>query len=437
MRKLKYEDLLELGLLSHFKFFELKGIAKKEEDSIENLGTIIVLSTEEIKVEPRIIETDSILAFHFSERGRFSAFFKNLFESKCLEVKGRKVSYEKSVSHIESKWDDKSMVVRSYKDSVPIEDSINEEFITQLDEPYDGFYDFCEDFLGKRNVGGGTSSWIEARIPFDEILHLNKDENMLRIKTQIDPRDINLRIIIHSENGAVFRLKKNLIDLNKERGDFVLLLPDETQKIVVFPVLKKKILGRFVFVEEPKYDVVEQMIQKWVEKYGYQPDKNYSVGNVSSLEWHVYHLLCAFSSCIWIGIKEGMWKEIFKEFGLEETVDFILRGKKGEKKIVLIECMQSYTTREGDIGERGIRKLIYLRDKFSELNYNVYSVFVCGQKWEDRKTYLKGKIREDIYYIFRENLERIEKNLNRIRTLDDLIEYCFRKSHESAISVEM
>lgn len=425
MWRIKYEDLEELGLLSYFKFFELKGIAKKMDDSIENLGTKINLSMEEFKIEPKIIETDSILAFHVSKEGKFNLFLKNIIEKKCFKIEGREVSYKKTIDYIRSSCFYDTMIVESYKESIPIEDAIHDEFITQLKEPYDGFYDFCEEFLGKRDFGGGRSSWIEIRIPLEEIFQLSKEKNILKIKTRIELKDIILRIIVHGKNGAVSRLNKKLSNLSEDRGYFVLHLPNEIQETVVFPIFKKRRLGRFNFLEPPKYNIVEHMIHKWIEKHGYTPDKNYDFRNVSSLEWHIYSLFSSFSSCLWIGLKEELWKEVFKEFGFVETVDFIIRSKN-EKEIFLVECMQSYTTKEGDIGERAIRKLLYLKEKLSELGINVHPIFIIGELWEDNKKYLEGKIREDINYVFKENLDTIQQNLSKIKTPEDLIKYCHK-----------
>ena len=133
------------------------------------------------------------------------------------------------------------------------------------------------------------------------------------------------------------------------------------------------------FKEAPLF---KKMISSYLEKYGYKSDTSYNVGNVSSLEWHVYHLLSSVFPIVWVGLKEDFWRDVFKEFGFEETVNFIsFIGNSA----MLIECIQKYTTDKGDIGEREVRKLLYLKEKLSKIGFIVYPILICGENYEDNK----------------------------------------------------
>lgn len=178
------------------------------------------------------------------------------------------------------------------------------------------------------------------------------------------------------------------------------------------------------FREEPLF---KKFILSYLKKYGYQPDKNYNAGNISSLEWHVYHLLSPIFPTIWIGLKEEYWKEVFKELGFDETVDFILFINNS---VVLIECIQKYTTSKGDVGEREVRKLLYLKEKFSKMGFTTYPVLICGENYEDNKAYLEKRIREDIYFIFNEGLKQMKDEVDLIKNPRDLLKYSKTKISE-------
>ena len=169
----------------------------------------------------------------------------------------------------------------------------------------------------------------------------------------------------------------------------------------------------------------KKLTSSYLEKYGYKPSANYSVGNINSLEWHIHHLLSPIFPIIWVGLKEEFWREVFKEeLGLDETVDFI---SFTDNSIMLIECIQKYTTGKGDVGEREIKKLLSLKEKFLKFGFTVYPVLVCGENYEDNKAYFESKLHKDIYFIFNEGLKQMLEEVDLIKNPEDLLRYCKKK----------
>ncbi len=246
----------------------------------------------------------------------------------------------------------------------------------------------------RRNVRGNYLIMENKRFSSKDILSSNLDEDLLTCEVKhifkISP--------MSEEDEICFWISSKLGMLYHDR----ITMKRELKGV---PFLKKLILS-------------------YLEKYGYQPDKNYRVdnvdNNVNSLEWHVYHLLSPIFPIIWIGLKEDYWRGIFKDLGFDETVDFI---SFTNNSVILVECVQKYTTDKGDVGERKVRKLLYLKEKFYELGFITYPLLICGENYEDNKVYFEGKIRKDVYFIFNEGLKQMQEEVHLIKKPEDLIRY--------------
>jgi hypothetical protein len=182
------------------------------------------------------------------------------------------------------------------------------------------------------------------------------------------------------------------------------------------------LIKRKEFKKEPLF---KRLILSYLERNKRELENLKNI-RINSLEWTIYHLLSPIFPILWVGLKEDFWKDIFKEeLGLDETVDFIsFTGNS----IVLIECIQKYTTSKGDVGEREVKKLLNLKGKLSKLGFIVYPILVCGENYEDNRAYFESKLREDIYFIFNEDLERIRIEMDLIKNPNDLIRYCKMKA---------
>jgi hypothetical protein len=246
----------------------------------------------------------------------------------------------------------------------------------------------------RRQMEGNYAVMENKRISFNEISPTIFDEDFLMC-------EVKSTFNISPQDEVYFRISSKLGILHHD----LILIQD---------LIKRK-----EFKEAP---VFKKLTSSYLEKYGYKYSANYSVGNINSLEWHLYHLLSPIFPIIWIGLKEEFWKDVFKEeLGLDETVDFI---SFSDNSIILVECIQKYTTDKGEIGERGIRKLLYLKEKISKLGFIVYPILVCGENYEDNKAYFEGKLREDVYFIFNEGLKQMLKEMDLIKKPEDLVRYC-------------
>jgi len=170
---------------------------------------------------------------------------------------------------------------------------------------------------------------------------------------------------------------------------------------------------------------VRSVIDHFLEKYGYQRNTSYQLGGVDSLEWYVYHLLGFVYPLIWMGLDESKWKNVLEDFGIEETIDFFAIK---DDEILLIECIQHYTTSKGEVGEREIRKLYHMKRKFSDLGLFAYPVLVCGDRFNENPEYFKKIVHDnpEIYFLFYDDLEQIRQNIHVLSSFEDLLRFCRR-----------
>ena len=124
-----------------------------------------------------------------------------------------------------------------------------------------------------------------------------------------------------------------------------------------------------------------------------------------------------------MGLREDYWKEVLKDFGIEETVDFFALK---ENKILLIECIEQYTTSKGEVGEREIKKLYHMKHKFSDLGLYIYPVLVCGDRFNENPGYFEKIVHDnpEIYFIFYDDLEQIMQNIHVLSSFDNLLRFC-------------
>ena len=190
---------------------------------------------------------------------------------------------------------------------------------------------------------------------------------------------------------------------------------------ILFYVLNKvESLRRKEFIKEP---LSKRIMLKYLHEYGYKPFTNRRAkSNISSLEWHLYHVLGLIIPVIWLGLNEDMWKNIFKEYGIEETIDFI---SFNGNSVILIECIEKYSTSQGNVGERAIRKLLHLKEMFEKHGYDATPILVCGQEYEKNKRFFDAEIQrfKDIHFMFSEDITELTNNVDKITSHHDLLRY--------------
>jgi len=157
-----------------------------------------------------------------------------------------------------------------------------------------------------------------------------------------------------------------------------------------------------------------EIVKKLLNSYGYDLGKSHM--NVDSLELYVYYLLSHVFPVVWIGLNESLWLRIFKEYGLDSTVDFIL--PLGDE-FILIECVQRYHTRKkGEIGKAEATKMLRLKKKLEEKGFKVTAVLICSEEYMKEYELMDG-----VYYIFKEGLDKMVREIGNIKKPRDLLKY--------------
>ena len=192
--------------------------------------------------------------------------------------------------------------------------------------------------------------------------------------------------------------------------------------------LKAKRDPRVLFLKRIVKDLIDELrIGSFLS-----PGKDVGIrgSNINALEFYVYNLLSTSFPLIWTGLWERLstpsseiLKEVFRKYGLEETVDFLsFMGNK----VLLIECTKKLSEDYDD----KVRRLLHLKDRLSKMGFIVYPFLIIGEKFEEKKQFMKEKLYEGIHYLFGEELDRVADMKVIISEVEDLARYARRKTSE-------
>lgn len=100
--------------------------------------------------------------------------------------------------------------------------------------------------------------------------------------------------------------------------------------------------------------------------------------DIDPLEWLVYCVFSSiFSHVIWLGLSEHLaeWRQSFNKDGFANLIDFI--AFEGDT-ILLIECVNQYSSNRSLVGDVEIKKLLHWKDKLNTLGYLSKPILICG-----------------------------------------------------------
>jgi hypothetical protein len=149
---------------------------------------------------------------------------------------------------------------------------------------------------------------------------------------------------------------------------------------------------------------------------------------VNPLETYVYYLFSQLFQCVWIGLFENtIWRNIFLgKDGSSHTVDFILFENES---VTIVECTRQFMSRRSISGEYEAGKLTNVKAVLESYGYNVNAILVCAEAYATNPDLFNKVIHNfnQVYFMFKEDLEEIESNLPIISKIDDVL-ICSRNS---------
>jgi hypothetical protein len=129
-----------------------------------------------------------------------------------------------------------------------------------------------------------------------------------------------------------------------------------------------------------------------------------------------------------IGLFENtIWRNIFLgKDGPSHTVDFILFDKES---VTLVECTRQFLSNRSISGEYEVGKLTNVKAVLESYGHNVNAILVCAEAYATNPDLFNKVIHnfDQVYFMFKEDLEEIESNLPIISKIDDVF-ICLRNS---------
>ncbi|MFZ0512108.1 MAG: hypothetical protein WAM14_10925 [Candidatus Nitrosopolaris sp.] len=143
---------------------------------------------------------------------------------------------------------------------------------------------------------------------------------------------------------------------------------------------------------------------------------------VNPLETYVYYLFSQLFQCVWVGLFENIWRNIFlrKEGPSQHTVDFILFDKES---VTLVECTRQFMSDRSILGEYEAGKLTNVKAILEGYGHNVNAVLVCAEPYANNPQLFNKAINNfnQVYFMFKEDLQEIESRLQTINNIDQVL----------------
>jgi hypothetical protein len=134
------------------------------------------------------------------------------------------------------------------------------------------------------------------------------------------------------------------------------------------------------------------------------PLENYP--KVNPLETYVYYLFSQLFQCVWVGLFENIWRNIF--LGKEDpsyTVDFILFDTES---VTLVECTRQFMSDRSILGEYEVGKLTNAKAILERYGHKVNAILVCGEPYANNPRLFNRVIFNfnEVYFMFKEDLDK-------------------------------
>jgi hypothetical protein len=121
-------------------------------------------------------------------------------------------------------------------------------------------------------------------------------------------------------------------------------------------------------------------------------------------------------------------KKVLQSKGLnEEIVDFILLDNQRGGSVILMACVKQFLSNRSVTAEYEIGKLTRVKTFLEGQGYdNLHAILACTELYDSNPTLFNSVIQRfgnQVYFLFREDLNEIQSNMHTITAHDDILGY--------------